>query len=216
MGMGTRRSVAALGVTLVFAGSMLALAARGAGQLPGDLTLTRWLQEWLPPDGLVGSLLGYASRLVWFLAMAFLAVALLRRRWLPALFIVLAGASGLLLGDVLKLLVARARPSVELVRVYDPSGGYGFPSTTALLCVVLLGTVCYLVWRERPRRLLVTVLLCVSLMLVLASGISRVCVGEHWATDILGGWLFGSAWLLVLVSIHRWWSSRQGRPRTPR
>jgi membrane-associated phospholipid phosphatase len=213
--MGTRRSVAALEVTLVFAGSILALAARGAGPLPGDLILARLLQEWLPPEGLVGSLLGYTSRLVWFLAMAFLAVALLRRRWIPALFIVLAGVSGLLLGDALKLLVARARPSVELMRVYDPSGGYGFPSTTALLCVVLLGTVCYLVWREQPRRLLVTILLCVSLLLVLASGISRVCVGEHWATDILGGWLFGSAWLLVLISIHHWWS-RQGRSRTPR
>jgi membrane-associated phospholipid phosphatase len=216
VGTGTRRLVAALEVTLVFAGSILALTARGAGPLPGDLTLARWLQEWLPPDGLVGSLLGYASRSVWFLAMAFLVVALLRRRWLPALFVVLAGASGLLLGDALKLLVGRARPSVELVRVYDPSGGYGFPSTTVLLCVVLLGTVCYLVWRERPRRLLVIVLLCVSSLLVLASGISRVCVGEHWATDILGGWLFGSAWLLVMISIHRWWSSRQGRPRTPR
>ena len=128
----------------------------------------------------------------------------------------MAAATGLLLSDALKLLVARARPSVELVRVYEPSGGYGFPSTTALLSVVLLGTVCYLLGRERLRRPFVAVLLCVSLLLVLASGVSRVYVGEHWATDILGGWLFGSAWLLVLILIHRWWSSRQGRLRTPR
>ena len=146
----------------------------------------------------------------------FLAVALLGRRWFDALFVVVAAVSGLLIGDALKLLVARPRPSVELVRVYESSGGYGFPSTTALLSLVLLGAVCYLVGRDRPRRLLVAVLLCASLLWVLASGVSRVCVGEHWATDVLGGWLFGGAWLLVLVSIHSWWSSRQERPRTIR
>jgi undecaprenyl-diphosphatase len=161
-------------------------------------------------------LLGYASPLVWFLAVAFLAVALVRRRWLSALFVLVAAVTGLLLGDALKLLVARVRPSAELVRVYEPSDGYGFPSTTALLAVVLLGAVCYLVWLERPRRPLLAALLCASLLSVLASGISRVRAGEHWATDVLGGWLFGSAWLLVLIFIHRRWFLRQGRPRIPR
>jgi membrane-associated phospholipid phosphatase len=214
--MGTRRSVVALWIALLLAGSILAFMARGAGPLPGDLTTTRWLQEQVPPGGLIGSSLSYAGRLVWLLPIAFLAVALLGRRWLDALFVLVAAVTGLLLGDALKLLVARPRPSVELVRVYDPSVGYGFPSTTALLSLVLLGVVCYLVVRERSRGPLVAVLLCVSPLSVLASGVSRVCVGEHWASDVLGGWLFGGAWLLVLVSIHSWWSSRQQRPRTIR
>jgi membrane-associated phospholipid phosphatase len=212
----TRRSVVALWVTLVFAGSILALMARGAGPLPGDSTATRWLQDSLPPEGLMGSLLIYTGRLVWYLSVAFLAVALLRQRWFAALFVVVAVVTGLLLGDALKLLVARARPSVELTLVNEPSDGYGFPSTTALLAVVLLGAVCYLVWLERPQRSLLAALLCASLLSVLASGISRVRAGEHWATDVLGGWLFGSAWLLVLIFIHRRWFLRQGRPRMPR
>ena len=100
--------------------------------------------------------------------------------------------------------------------INEPSDGHGFPSTTALLAVVLLGAVCYLVWREWPRRTLLAALLCISLLSVLASGISRVRAGEHWATDVLGGWLFGSAWLLFLIFIHRRWFSRQERPRMPR
>ena len=217
MSMGTRRSVVALWIASLFAGSILAFVAREAGPLPGDLALTRWLQEWLPPEGLIESSLAYAGRLVWLLPIGFLAVALLRRRWFDALFVLVAAVSGLLLGDALKLLVARARPSAKLVvQVYEPSGGYGFPSTTALLSVVLLGTVCYLVGQERSRGPLVAVMVCASLLLVLAIGISRIDVGEHWATDILGGWLFGSVWLLVLISIDRRWSSTQGRPRTAR
>jgi membrane-associated phospholipid phosphatase len=212
---GSKRSVLALWIALLLVGSILAVMVRAAGPLPGDLALTRWLQGWLPPGGLVGSVIAYAGRLVWFLPITFLAVTLLGRRWFGALSVLVAAVSGLLLGDALKLLVARARPSVELVRVDEPSGGYGFPSTTALLAVVLLGTVCYLVWREQPRRPLAIVLLCVSLLSVLASGISRIRAGEHWATDVLGGWLFGSAWLLVLIFIHRRWFSRLGRPRLP-
>jgi membrane-associated phospholipid phosphatase len=212
---GTRESIVALWVTLIVVGSIVALMAREAGPLPSDLTLTRWLQDWLPPDGLMGSLLTYTSRVVWFLPVAFLTVALLRRQWLAALFLVVAGATGLLLGGALKLLVAHLRPSVELVRVYDPSECYSFPSPTALLSVVLLGTVCYLVGQKRPRRSFAAVLLCVPLLLVLASGISRIYVGEHGATDILGGWFFGSTWLLVLIVLHRWWSSRQARLRVP-
>ena len=212
MSRGARRLVIALGVTLTAVGSLLALAARGAGPLPGDLALTRWLQDWLPPDDLAGSLLPYTSRIVWFLAVAFLAVTLLRRQWLAALFVFVAGVTGLLVGDALKPLVARARPSAELVRVYDLSEGYSFPSTTALLSVVLLGMICYLAGRERPWRPFVVVVLCVWLLLVLASGISRIYVGEHWATDVQGGWLIGGAWLLILIAIHRWWTSRQARP----
>jgi membrane-associated phospholipid phosphatase len=212
----TRRSVVALWVALVLAGSILGLMARGAGPLPGDSTATRWLQKSLPPEGLMGSLLSDTGRLVWYLPIAFLAVAVLRQRWLAMLFVLVGAVTGLLLGDALKLLVARPRPSVELVLVSEPSDSYGFPSTTALLAVVLLGAVCYLVWQERPRRPILAAVLCVSLLSLLASGISRVRAGEHWATDVLGGWLFGSAWLLILIFIHRRWFSRQGQPRMPR
>ena len=180
----------------------------GSGPFAGRLDLDEVAAGVATAGWLVGSLLGYAGRIVWIVPVAFIAVALLGRRWFDALFVLVAAATGLLLGDALKLLVARSRPSAELVLVYEPSEGHGFPSTTALLAVVLLGTVCYLVWCERPRRPLVAVLVCVSLLSVLASGISRVYLGEHWATDVLGGWLFGSAWLLILVAIHRRLSSR--------
>jgi membrane-associated phospholipid phosphatase len=212
---GARRSLISLWVALAAAGSLLAIAARGAGPLPGDLALSKWLQYSLPPDGLAGWLLMYSGRIVWFLPVAFLAATLLRRQWLAALFVSTAGVTGLLVGDALKLLVARPRPSAELVRVYALSEDYGFPSTTALLSVVLLGMVCYLAGRENPRVPFVVVVLGVSLTLVLAIGISRIYLGEHWATDVLGGWLFGGAWLLILIAIHRWWTSRQSQPGAP-
>ena len=215
MSRGVKRSVIALWVTLATAGSLLAIAARGADPLPGDLALTRWLQDSLPPHDRAVSLLTYPGRIVWLLPVAFLAVTLVRRQWLSALFVFVAGVTGLLVADVLKLLVTRARPSDELVWVYDVSEDYSFPSTTALLSVVLLGMVCYLAGRERLWSPFAVVVLGVSPMLVLASGVSRIYLGEHWATDVLGGWLFGGAWLLILIAFHRWWTSRQPQPGVP-
>ncbi len=71
--------------------------------------------------------------------------------------------------------------------------------------MVLLGAVCYLI-RHAPRPVFVAAL-AASFLLVLVVGLSRVYLGEHWATDVLGGWLFGGAWLFVLVAVHRWWST---------
>lgn len=200
-------------IALVAAGSLLSLLAGEAGPLPGDLVVTLWLQEWLPPGDVTGALLAYADRLVWLLSITALAVALAGRQWLAASFIFLAGCTGLLLSYSLKLLVARPRPSVELVRVVDPSETYGFPSTTALLSVVLLGMVCYLIWKSQPPGFLVAVTLVAASLLIVVSGLSRVYVGEHWATDILGGWLFGAGWLLTLVAVYRWYLFRRVQAR---
>jgi membrane-associated phospholipid phosphatase len=193
-------------VALCVGGSVLAFAARGAGSLPGDLALTRSLQR-LPPDSVVGTLLSYAGDVVWFLPLAALAVALLMRRWLAASFILLASLTSVFIGEALKLLVASPRPSAELVRVVDPQQSYGFPSNTAFLSVVLLGMIVYLIWQ--PRRSLAVAALGILPLVVLLIGLSRMYIGEHWATDVVGGWLFGGAWLLVLMAAHRWWVFRR-------
>src|SRR5918996_5623090 len=91
--MGSKRSVIALWIALLFAGSILAFMTRGAGPLPDDLALTMWLQERLPPDGLMESSLAYVGRLVWLLPTGFLAFALLGRRWFDALFVLVAAVT---------------------------------------------------------------------------------------------------------------------------
>jgi membrane-associated phospholipid phosphatase len=130
---------------------------------------------------------------------------------LAALFILLAGSTGVLVGVVIKALVARPRPTADLVRVYDTPESHAFPSTTAFFATVFLGMVGYLIWRPRRRVAIVTF----GVLLLLSSGLSRVYVGAHWATDVLGGWLLGGAWLFVLIALHRWWLSRGTKARDP-
>ncbi len=196
----------AVWVTLMASGLALAFAARGAGPLPGDLAFSRLIQP-PPPDGLVGWWLVRASDVVWLLSPLAVLVALVGRRWLAALFILLGSSSGILVGAVIKRLVARPRPTADLVRVYDTPESYAFPSTTAFFAAVFLGTIGYLIWQAQPRRSVAVVVYGVLLLLLLSSGLSRVYVGAHWATDVLGGWLLGGAWLFVMIALHRWWLS---------
>lgn len=203
-----RRRVIVAWLALVAGATALALAARGAGPLPGDLLASNLLQG-LPVRGtLAGVLLPKADVAVWLMLVAALAVTLLLRDWSSAAFIFLASLTSLLLGIVLKRIVARPRPSAELVHVHDAVQGYSFPSTTAFLSVVLLGAIVYLLWQARsPRPVLVVALGAVASAFVLAIGLSRVYAGEHWASDVLGAWLFGAAWLLAFTSVmwsHVW------------
>jgi membrane-associated phospholipid phosphatase len=199
------RSMVAVWVALVASGSGLAFAARRAGPLPGDLALSRSIQQPAPYE-FAGFLLAHDSDLVWVLAPMTVLVTLVGRRWSAAVFISLAGFTGMLVGEAIKPLAARPRPPADLVRVQETPESYGFPSSTAFFAVVFLGMVGYLVWLAQPRRPVAIVTLGILLVLLFSSGLSRVYVGAHWATDVLGGWLLGGAWLVLLVAAHRWWS----------
>jgi undecaprenyl-diphosphatase len=194
-------------VVLVVLGSVLAFAARGAGPLPGDLAMSRLIQQ-PPPDGLVGYLLVRASDVVWFLLPLAVLVTLLLRQWLTAAFILLASFIGVLVAVVIKALVARPRPTADLVWVYDSPESYSFPSTTAFFAATFLGMVGYLAWQPRRRVGIGVGIVSLGILLLFSSGLSRVYVGAHWTTDVLGGWLLGGAWLLVLIALYRWWLVR--------
>ena len=163
------------------------------------------------PDGLLGFWLARASDIVWILSPLAVLIALVARRWLAALSILLASSTGVLVGVVIKGRVARPRPTADLARVYDSPESYSFPSITSFFAAVFLGMVGYLIWRPRRRVAIVTV----GGLLLLSSGLSRVYVGAHWATDVLGGWLLGGAWLFVMIALQRWWLSRSTDPFEP-
>ena len=182
--------------------ALLGAAARGAGPLPGDLAVTRLLQG-VPADGPLGLVLIYAGDVAWFLPVVALVVAMLAHRWTGAIYVLLSVAASLLAGEVLKLLVRRPRPSADLVARYEVPEGYGFPSATALFTVVVLGVACYLILHSPAPRPAAFAATGASAVVISTVGLSRVYVGEHWASDVLGGWLSGGALLLVAIFVFR-------------
>ncbi|MBI4304914.1 MAG: phosphatase PAP2 family protein [Chloroflexi bacterium] len=100
-------------------------------------------------------------------------------------------------------MVQRERPPAELVNAADSFGGLGFPSGHAFQAVLLFGILAFLASDLIKNRIWRRLLQGALVMLVIAIGISRVYLGAHWTSDVVGGYLWGTAFLLVLWRLFR-------------
>ncbi len=127
-----------------------------------------------------------------FITAAGVLYLLLRRRLRTALFLFAAIAGGQLLSSLLKLGFDRPRPDLvpHGMQVYTAS----FPSGHAMMTAVVYLTLAALLARSESRRRIKADLLLLAASVTLMVGISRVYLGVHWPSDVLGGWMIGSAW----------------------
>lgn len=116
----------------------------------------------------------------------------LRRRWRLACYLVVTGAGALVLDPVLKVLVGRLRPVVGHPVAHAP--GNSFPSGHALGSMVCYGAL-FLVFLPAARGRWRTWFGVAVAVIVAMIGISRILLGVHYISDVLGGWAIGIAWL---------------------
>ncbi|MEU1889276.1 phosphatase PAP2 family protein [Micromonospora sp. WMMD987] len=128
-----------------------------------------------------------------------------------ALWVVTTMAVGGALGALLKLLVGRDRP--ELLDPVARAAGFSFPSGHALNAILAAG-VLLLVFLPfaRGRPGVRPLLWAVAVLLVGVTGLSRVALGVHWASDVLGGWLLGAAVVAATAAAFRTWREQAGLP----
>ena len=107
----------------------------------------------------------------------------------------MSGAS--LLSALAKDVIGRDRPPVDL-RLQQPHSS-SFPSThstQAAATYFALAIVVTVLSRSRPVRAVTWI---AATLIVVLVGVSRVYLGMHWATDVLGGWLLGGVWVAGLT-----------------
>ena len=102
---------------------------------------------------------------------------------------------GLLYG--LKEFFHRARPSLQVVAEH----GYSFPSGHSFTAALVYGLLAVLVWRWAPRARSGLTALCVALAVTV--GVSRIVLGVHYATDVLGGFVLAAGWLAASLVVAR-------------
>jgi len=113
-----------------------------------------------------------------------------------------------LLDSPIKAVVSRPRPTAALVQVFAAEHGSGFPSGHALFAAVFLGFLAYLVATRLRRRSLRTLSFVGLLTLIFLTGASRIYLGVHWLSDVLGGYLIGAVLLVALIWLYRTWQFR--------
>ena len=119
-----------------------------------------------------------------------------KKRW--AILVVFAMVGGALLGVALKSLSDRPRP--DLVPHGSDVYTTSFPSGHSTMAAVAYLTAAALLCRLYDRKRLQVYLITWAVLLTLAIGFSRIYLGVHWPTDVLGGWTLGAVWALCC-----WW-----------
>lgn len=127
------------------------------------------------------------------------------------LFIFVATVGGWLLNSVLKQIFARARPDIvpHLREVTTSS----FPSGHALTSAAVYLTLGALLMRIATGRLTKYYCIGVAMFVTFLVGCSRVLLGVHYPTDVLGGWLIGLSWALLCWTVERSLERRAGLRR---
>jgi undecaprenyl-diphosphatase len=93
--------------------------------------------------------------------------------------------------------------------------GPSFPSGHAGMSAIAFLTIGALVAATCTRRTERAFFVSAGLLLSLLVGISRVALGLHWGTDVIGGWALGTGWALTWLLIDRTWANRRGLPASP-
>jgi undecaprenyl-diphosphatase len=118
----------------------------------------------------------------------------------------LATTSSALLAFVLKEIIHRTRPfpATENASGFLQSiNQYSYPSGHVLFFVVFFGFFAYLAWIHFAGRARVIVIAICGALIVLI-GPSRIFLGVHWASDVLGSYIIGTIWLFVLILAYQW------------
>jgi membrane-associated phospholipid phosphatase len=124
----------------------------------------------------------------------------LGRRRRQAIVVVVAMVGAAVLSGAVKAIVDRPRPSVPYP--IDHVGGGSFPSGHALTSATALALLVMVAGAQRSalaRGWLVTV----AAVIGVAIGASRVALGVHYPSDVLGGWLLAGLWLFAVTRLGR-------------
>lgn len=124
----------------------------------------------------------------------------LRERFSLAQGLLLSVATSGIATFLLKSLIARPRPPVEFWAYHEV--WYSFPSAHAALSVAGYGFIAYILWEASGHFLRRIIIVC-TVLFVLVIGCTRLYLGLHYPTDILGGYLLGGACLWLGIWTER-------------
>lgn len=122
-------------------------------------------------------------------------------------FFLLTVTGGCASSMLLKQFFQRKRPSMVPHLSYV-GGSDSFPSVHATMAVVVFATIGLLLMQRTPDRHLRRLMIALPLWLATLVGVSRVCMGVHYPTDVFAGWSNGLAWTWLAFLV-------RGRLRSP-
>ena len=185
-------------VLAVFA-TILGFISAGDNVLGWDLSFAVWIQQWQGGLGeslyRVGDVLGTTSVAAAVIVVA-LVIALLKRHVQISAFLLFVLVLRLL-GIWLKPLFNSPRPTADHVRLLETYDGTGYPSGHSMTVAMVATVLVVVAWRYLQNTWLRCAITVAAVLAIILVGWSRIWSGAHWPSDVLGGWSFGIALVLI-------------------
>lgn len=212
-----RREARLLALLILLLGVFVFLLFAIRGEwLPGlDLRITRYLQR--DRDRPMDAAAVFLTNAGGAVPLGFCGVAATVWFWRThrprtAVLVLLAALVGHPLDLAIKLLAARPRPDANTVEVLLRASGTSFPSGHALANLLFWGLLAALCLIYPGRKAIKATLAFLFVLVALLIGLSRIYVGGHWASDVLGGWVCGLALLVGFLEARRIWAAEELLP----
>lgn len=135
-------------------------------------------------------------------AAIFCGLFLVIRKYKAGSMLLLSGGGVLVLSQILKKVVARHRPEglIKILEIHPKADS--FPSGHVLFYVGVYGFLMYLTYSQLKKGALRTVLILFLSLMLLGIGLSRIYLGAHWFSDVLGAYLLGGIWLMIMIWVY--------------
>lgn len=113
-----------------------------------------------------------------------------KKEWLKAGFICSVPLVTFLLNCIVKPVIHRSRPPFELQQLIHPHS-FSYVSSHSLVTMALYGIVIYYFYKYCPNKVVKYSVITISILWILFVGLSRIWLGVHYPTDVLGAYILG-------------------------
>lgn len=190
---------AGVAILLVLFATLLGILSAGPNVHAWDISFGQWIQRWEGSFGQtlynIGDMLGTTSLAAAITAIALIAAIAVKQTHISIFLLLILLLR--LAGTLLKPIFDSPRPSSDYLQLVEELDGTGYPSGHSTTAAMVAAMLVLITWRYLSNTQLQQVATIIAACAIILVGWSRVWAGAHWPSDVLGGWSYGIALVLI-------------------